>query len=82
MNNQMDLVTDSDALYRGITSMASEFYAWLPEDNKHQLPVIISIITGKDYTGKTINEAVQEMSLKQITEFQKLIEKEYKLTKH
>lgn len=79
---QKDIDITDESLYRGVASLASDYYTWLPEENKMKLPLTFKAITGKDYIGKTIIDAVQDLSISQLLILQQMIEKDYKITKH
>ena len=80
--DKIDLEITNEALYRGMGSLASEYYNQLSEEHKIKLPMIFKEITGKDYVGKTVLAAVLSLTVPQLTTLQKAIEADYKFTKH
>ena len=72
----------SPEVLAGSIALAAEYYNHLSEETKIRLPLIIKEITGKDCIGKTVADALQELTFNQLLLLQKTIENDYKFTKH
>ena len=65
-----------------MTSLAQDYYFSLPEEEKYKLADIFMHLTGKDFVGKEVKQAIDSLDFHQLHVLQNIIEQQYKFTRH